>query len=201
MKTTISIAIFILSVCTSGAYAENEYIKFDENENMVISGPFDAIIPKPEGGRIGGPDNSKSSFMDEELEISKAGYFADTQMVMVQIETTNAATGTLTNENLPIYEIAGQEFRARTVCVDISQEDLDSDEDPFFEFIEDQNVQIVPAVQAIQLSVVTDDGTGEGSILYLRNAPDGCDSVSPEFMAQFEGAFATFIKTIQVANE
>ena len=201
MKPRISIAFVLLSVCTSGALAENGYIKFDDNENMVISGPFEATIPKPAGARIGGPDDSKESFMAEDLKISKAGYFADDQMVIVQVETTNADTGTLTNENLPVYEIGGQEFRARTVCIDISQEDLDTDDDPFFEFIEDQNVQIVPAVQALQLSVVTDDGTGEGSILYLRNVPSGCGSVSAEFMSEFEAAFGRFIESIQSANE
>jgi hypothetical protein len=201
MKPRISIAFVLLSVCTSGAFAENGYIKFDDNENMIISGPFEATIPKPAGARIGGPEDSTATLMDEKIAISKAGYFADDQMVIVQVETTNAGAGTLTNKYMPVYEIGGQEFRARTVCVDISQEDLDTDDDPFFEFIEDQNVQIVPAVQALQLSVVTDDGTGEGSILYLRNVPGGCDSVSPEFMAEFEAAFGRFIESIQAANE
>jgi hypothetical protein len=201
MKPRISIAFVLLSVCTSGAFAENGYIKFDDNENMVISGPFEATIPKPAGARIGGPEDSTSTFMDEKITASKAGYFADDQMVIVQVETTNAPAGTLTNENLPIHVIGGREFRARTLCVDISQDDLNTDDDPFFEFIEDQNVQIVPAVQALQLSVVTDDGTGEGSILYLRNVPGGCDSVSAEFIAEFEAAFGRFIESIQTANE
>ena len=201
MKTRISMTFILLSVCASGAFAENGYIKFDDSENMVISGPFEATIPKPEGARIGGPEDSTESFMDEKLAISKAGYFADDQLVIVRVETTNAPAGTLTNENLPIFEIGGQEFRARTVCIDISQEELDSDNDPFFEFIEGQNVQVVPAVQAVQLSVIADDGTGEGSITYLRNVAGGCDSVSAEFMAEFEGAFGRFIESIQGANE
>ena len=197
MKSRISIAFILLSVCTSGAFAENGYIKFDGDQNMVISGPFEAVIPKPENARIGGPENSSPSFMNEELKVSKAGYFGDVEMVIVNVETTNAAAGTLTNENLPVYQIAGEEFRARKACIDISQAELDMDDDPFFEFIETQNVQIVPAVQAVQLSVVTDDGTGEGTILYLRNVPGGCDSVSAEFMSEFDGAFGTFIETIR----
>ena len=197
MKSRISIALILLSVCTSGAFAENGYIKFDHDENMVISGPFEAVIPKPANARIGGPENSSPSFMNEELKVSKAGYFGDVEMVIVNVETTNAAAGTLTNENLPVYQIAGEEFRARKACIDISQAELDMDDDPFFEFIEGQNVQLVPAVQAVQLSVVTDDGTGEGTILYLRNVPDGCDSVSAEFMTEFDGAFGTFIETIR----
>jgi hypothetical protein len=197
MKSRISAAFILLSVCASGAFAENGYIKFDDNENMVISGPFDATIPKPEDARIGGPENSSPSFMNEKLKVSKAGYFGDVEMVIVSIETTNAAAGTLTNENLPVYEIAGEEFRARKACIDISQVELDMDDDPFFEFIEDQNVQVVPAVQAVQLSVVTDDGTGEGTILYLRNVPGGCDSVSADFMTEFDAAFGRFIESIR----
>ena len=96
--------------------------------------------------------------------------------------------------------MAGEEFRARTACLDISQEDLNADDDPLFEFIEGQNVQIVPAVQAVQLSVVTDDGTGEGMILYMRNVPGGCDSVSPGFKSEFDVAFERFIQSIRNAN-
>jgi len=199
-KIAMTTAVVLISFGASGALADHVYISFDNNENMIISGPFDAIIPQPEGARVGGPEHSTPSFLDEDLKVSKAGYFADDQFVMVQIETTNAGPGTLTNENMPVYELAGEEFRARTACLDISQEDLDTDDDPLFEFIEDQNVQIVPAVQAVQLSVVTDDGTGEGMILYMRNVPGGCDSVSPDFKSEFDGAFERFIQSIRNAN-
>ena len=46
-----------------------------------------------------------------------------------------------------------------------------SDDDPLFEFIESHNVQIVPAVHAVQLFVTTDDGTGEGIILSYAKCP------------------------------
>jgi len=182
------------------ALADHAYISFDEQDNMVLTGPFDALIPKPDGARVGAPEHVSESFLDEELKISKAGYFADDQFVMVQIETTNGAPGTLTTENLPVYELAGEEFRARTLCLDISQAELDSDDDALLEFIEGQNVQIVPAVQGVQLFVVTEDGTGEGIILFLRNVPGGCDSVSPEFKAEFDEAFDRFIGSIRDAN-
>jgi hypothetical protein len=169
---------------------------------MVISGPFDAVIPKPPHARtrIGAPENSTESFLDEKLKTSKAGYFADDQFVMVQVETTNAATGTLTNKNLPVYKIGDRDFRARELCIDISQEELDADDDPLFEYVESYNVQIVPAVQAVQLIVTTDDGTGSGAIIYMRNVPDGCDAVTPEFKAEFDAAFGRFIESIQSAN-
>ena len=119
---------------------------------------------------------------------------------MVQVETTNAGEGTLTNQNLPVYKIGESEFRARDTCIEISQEELDADDDPLFEYVETQNVQIVPAVQAVQLIVTTEDGTGSGAILYMRNVPDGCNAVTPEFKSEFDAAFGRFIESIQAAN-
>ncbi len=199
-KMTMTATLILFCFLVSAAFADDGYISFDDNENMIISGPFDAIIPKPAGASVGGPEHSTPSFLDEDLKVSKAGFFADNQFVMVQIETTNAAPGKLTNTNLPVYELAGEEFRARTACLDISQEELNRDDDPLFEFIEGENVQIVPAVQTLQLSVVTDDGTGEGFILFMRNVPGGCGAVTPEFEARFKGDFERFVKSIQDAN-
>jgi len=198
MKMIISGALALLVAST--AFAEHAYIDYDADGNMVLSGPFEAIIPKPEGARMGGPEHSKLSFMGEDLKVSMAGYFADDQFVIVQVETTNAAVGTLSNENLEIYELAGREFRGRTLCIDISQEELDADDNPLFEFTESQNVQIVPAVQAVQLFVTTDDGTGEGVILYVRNIPGGCGAVTPEFESEFHASFERFIEAIRSAN-
>ncbi len=200
-KMTMMGAAVLICFIASAAFADHAYIKYDAQENMVISGPFDIIIPKPEGTRIGGPEHSTPSFLNEELKVSMAGYFADDQFVVVQIETTNAPAGKLTNKNLPVYKVAGQEFRARTGCVAISQEQLDTDDDPLFEFIEHQNVQIVPAVQAVQLFVTTDDGTGEGIVLYVRNVPGGCGAVSPDFESEFNAAFERFIESIRKANK
>jgi hypothetical protein len=61
-------------------------------------------------------------------------------------------------------------------------------------------VQIVPAVNAMHLSVVNDDGTAEGIILYMRNVPGGCAAMSGEFEAEFKGAFERFIESIRSAN-
>jgi len=199
-KMTMAATAVLTCLVASTAFADHAYIDFDADGNMVLSGPFDAVIPKPAGAKIGGPENSTMNFMGEDLKISMAGYFADDQLVIVQVETTNAAAGTLSNENLPIIELAGREFRARTTCVDISQEELDADDDPLFEFVEQYAVQIVPAVQALQLFVTADDGTAEGVILYVRNVPGGCESLTPEFEAEFKGAFERFIESIRSAN-
>jgi len=198
ITTTAAIIVFIAT--TPAAFAEHAYVDFDDSGNMVLTGPFNVVIPMPEGARKGGPEHSKLNFLGENLKISKAGYFADDQFVVVQVETTNAAKGTLTNENLPTMELAGREFRVRTLCVDISQEELDADDEPIYEFIEDQNVQIVPAVNAMQLFANNDDGTAEGIVLYIRNVPGGCESMTPKFEAEFKGAFERFIESIGDAN-
>jgi len=199
-KITITASAILIWLVAPAAFAGHAYIGYDADENMVISGPFDAVIPKPPNARIGAPEHSTERFLEEHLKISKAGYFADDQFVMVQVETTNAPVGTLTNKNLPVYKIGDRDFRARELCIDISQEELDADDDPLFEYVESYNVQIVPAVQAVQLVVTTDDGTGAGNIVYMRNVAGGCDALTPEFKAEFDAAFGRFIESIQSAN-
>ena len=198
-KTILSVAAISVLFSVSAA-AEHQYIEFAKAGHMVIAGPFNAVIPVPGNARIGEPEHTTENFLSETLKVAKAGYFADDQFVMVQVETTNAPAGTLTNENLPAYKIGDRDFRARTLCIDISQEELDADDAPLFEYIESYNVQIVPAVNAVQLSVTSDDGTAEGNIIFMRNVPGGCDAMTPEFEAKFEADFGRFIQSIQDRN-
>jgi hypothetical protein len=198
-KTTTTVAAIAL-LSSMSAEAEHQYIDFSKAGHMIIAGPFNAVIPIPQDVRIGEPEHTTEKFLSETLKVSKAGYFADDQFVVVQVETTNAPAGTLTNENLPIYKIGDRDFRARTLCLDISQEELDADDSPLLEYAEAYNVQLVPAVRAVQLSVTTDDGTGEGNIIYVRNVPGGCDAMTTEFEAEFDAAFGRFIESIQDRN-
>ena len=55
-------------------------------------------------------------------------------------------------------------------------------------------------MQAVQLFVTTDDGTGVGTIMYMRNVPEGCNSMTPEFESKFDDAFGRFIQSIQDRN-
>ena len=196
----ITAAAALTCFIASAALADHSYIDFDADGNMVISGPFDVTIPKSAGAKLGGPEHTTPSFMSEDLKVSRAGFFGDNQFVMVEIETTNASAGTLTNINLPVYELAGEEFRSRSACLDISQEELDADYDPIFEFIESQAVQIVPAVNVLQLFVTNDDGTAEAKILFLRNVPDGCGAMTADFEAEYNAAFERFVEAIRDAN-
>jgi len=201
VKRTIStVAAFLLLFSVPAVYAGHEYIDFDSDGNMIIAGPFNAIIPIPGEARVGKAEHTTDSFLAEDLKVSRAGYFADDQLVVVQIETTNAPAGTMSNKNLPSYKIGDRNYRARTQCIDISQEELNSDDNSLFEYVEDYNVQIVPAVRAVQLFVTNDDGTAIGTILYMRNVPGGCNSMTPEFASEFKDAFDRFIESIQSRN-
>ena len=138
-KITMTASAVLTMLIASAAYAGHAYISYDAENNMVISGPFDAVIPKPARARFGPVEHSTEYIQSEELKISKAGYFADDQLVIVQVETTNASAGTLTNENLPVYLIGDREFRARETCIEISQEELDAAFGRFIESIQTAN--------------------------------------------------------------
>ena len=201
MKRTITTALGALTLCISStAIAGHSFIEFDDAGDMIISGPFDAKLPRPDDAGMAGPEHSTPSFLDEDLKVSKAGYHAADQFVVVQVEQTNAGTGKLTNMNLPTIELAGEEFRAREGCIDISQEELDAADDSLFEFTEQMNVQIVPAVQAMQLFFVNDEGTAEGIILFMRNVPGGCGSMTDAFKADFKSDFESWVEAIRAAN-
>lgn len=199
MKKILTLCI-VLSFA-GAANADHSFAEFDDAGNIVLSGPFNTVIPKPPKARTAGPDHSHPTFQAEELEVTLIGYFADDQLVTVQIEQTNAAAGTISDDNLPKVELAGDMFAVRDACLDITQEELDADDNPMLELVETQNVQLVPAVQAKQLFVANEDGTAEGIILYMRNVPDGCDSITDEFLAEFNGAFEGFIESIREAND
>jgi hypothetical protein len=197
MRRILPTAATALGLLAFSASAQDEYIRVDNDGNMTVSGPFNAVIPRPARGRTAGPVHSTPSFMDENLKVSLAGYFAADQFVTVQVETTDAGAGTLSGSNFPVREIAGREFRVRNACIDISQEMLDSNSDPTFEFIERQGVQILPAMQAVQLVVINDEGTAMGTIMYMRNVPGGCTAMTDAFRTEFDAAFERFVESIR----
>ena len=190
----------LLGLLTSAAHAQDSYIAFDDAGNMQLSGPFSLTIPRPGEARLGGPRHSSPSMLDEKLKVSKAGFFGADQFVMVQVETTSAGAGTMSNEFMPVVTLAGQDFRGRKTCIDISQEQLNQDDDPLFEFIEGYNVQIVPAVMAMQLLTVDASGSALGTVLFMRNVAGGCASMTPEFEQKFMADFERFIQSVRTAN-
>ena len=135
---TAALAFFLANT----AFAEHAYINFDDDGNMVLTGPFDVVIPRPEGARLGQPENSSPSFLDEKLKVSKAGFFADDQFVMVQIETTNAPAGTLTNKNLPVYDDNSQLSRLDLENIVSATGDLHTVDESYYE-MSDGEIQIL----------------------------------------------------------
>lgn len=200
MKYTLTATILLLSLMSAASHAQDSYIAFDDDGNMLLSGPFELTIPKPGEAKTGGPENSSPSLLNEKLKVSLAGYFGADQFVVVQVETTDAGPGTMSNEHLPVMELAGEEFRARKGCADISQEALNADDDPLFEFVENFDVQIVPAVMVMQLVAIDASGSGMGSILFMRNVAGGCASMTPEFEQDFTADFERFIESVRAAN-
>lgn len=200
MKNKLIGITLLLSIAATASHAQDSYIAFDDDGNMQLSGPFELTIPKPGNATPGGPKDSSPSLLNERLRVSVAGYFAADQFIVVQIETTSAGAGTLSNEHLPVMELAGEEFRARKGCADISQEELNADDDPLFEFVESFDVQIVPAVMAMQLVAVDSSGSALGTVLFLRNVAGGCESMTSEFEAKFTRDFERFIESIRAAN-
>jgi hypothetical protein len=190
----------VLSLVAAASQAQESYIAFDDAGNMKLSGPFSLTIPRPGEAKPGGPEDTSPNLFNEKLSVSKAGYFGADQFVMVQVETTNAGAGTMSNEFLPVMQLDGRDFRGRKACIDISQEELNADDDPLFEFVERYNVQIVPAVLAMQLMAVGESGSALGTILFMRNVAGGCDSLTPEFEQKFTADFERFIESVREAN-
>ena len=190
----------LLCLLPLSALAEDSYIAFDKSDAMVVSGPFNLRIPRPGDARPAGPQDSHLSFLDENLTVSRAGYFGADQFLLVQVETTNAGPGTMSNKFLPVVTVGGDEFRGRKVCVDVSEDMLEATNDPLFDFVLDQKVKIVPAVLAMQLFAADQTGSALGTIVFMRNVPDGCAAMTPEFEEKFTADFERFIKSIRDAN-
>ncbi len=70
---TMTASAVLICLVAPAAFADHAYINYDADENMVISGPFDAVIPKPPNARIGAPEHSTERFLAEHLKISKPG--------------------------------------------------------------------------------------------------------------------------------
>ena len=195
----IPTAVILFCSGAAAASKDHEYLHFEGSDRLIISGPFDVVIPKPDGWRTADPVHSSPRLMMEQLQLSKAGFFSDEWLIVIEIETTDAAPGTLSNENLPTIAIAGSEFRARSRCVEISQQDIDAGDVPMLEFIQNQNFDPTPAVFARQLFVTTDDGTGEGIILFARRI-GSCENVTDAFSEEFDREFEKFVVSVRNAN-
>jgi hypothetical protein len=196
---TVLIGIFIFA---STVFAQGHaYLAFDDDNQLIMSGPFSVTIPVPGGARAGEPAHDTEHLMGETLLTSRAGYFNDDQFLVIEVETTDAPTGTIDYGRLPIIEMAGSEYHSRVFCFSISEVELQQDDkEPVVEFILNNDFDITPAVYARQLLISTDDGTGETSVLYGQRVAS-CDAVTPELESDFDLRFEKFVKSVREANQ
>ncbi len=202
MKKILVLAF--VSLLVSPAWAEHAYISFDEEGNAVISGPFNAIIPKPdEQAQLAGPVNTESKLGDESLKSSIAAYYGtdSNQFLTIQVETTDGGVGTLTDSNMPKITLAGQEFSAYQTCTEINQDELNQTDNRLYKFMDDAGVQLVPGLYFIMLYLTNDEGTAEAIVRYSRNAPQGCSSVTDKEIEQFNAKFEAYVQHAMEINQ
>jgi hypothetical protein len=191
--------VFVL-ICSSATLAEDgEYMTLDDQGRLLVSGPFEVIIPGPPGFAVAGPVHKTEKFLAETLQVAKAGFFGDKQFVVVEVETTDAPAGTLSYADMPTVDLAGQEFRSRTLCIELTADDMEAGDEPLLTFIADQGFVVEPALYIRQLLFNTADGTGEAGILFAERVED-CETVSDEYRADFDQRTERFIKRVQDAN-
>ena len=191
------IAVLVCSVALAG---DEGYLMFNDKGQLVVSGPFNVIIPAPPESRPAGPIHANPQFLDESLHVSRAGFFRDDEFVVIEVETTDAPAGTLSYEGrLPTIELGGVTFYTRALCIEFTQEEVDAGNDPLRDFVKSQNIRLVPGVYARQLFVTTQDGTGEGVILYAQSL-DSCELATDEFASEFDQRFERFIESVERVN-
>jgi hypothetical protein len=198
MKAQIVLLLALLG--SSVALADDHaYLEFDQNGNLVASGPFDAIIPAPEGFQRAEPLHTSPQFMGETLQMTKAGFHNDDFFILLLIETTDAGAGTLSYDHMPTINFAGRDFHTQVGCLAITEQVIESNDVPTIEYIEHQGFNLLPAIYARQLLIQSEDGSGEAAILFAEQI-ESCDQVSEAYKTRFDQQFEKFIAEVRRAN-
>jgi hypothetical protein len=199
MKARLMFSAVLLGLCAQVATADHAYMSLDDDGDLVASGPFNLVIPRPPNAETITPRNSHTSFGLERLRTSRAGYFDDYRVMIIEVETTDGAPGTIDYSGMPMVEMAGLTLPSRRGCLYISDEELDADDEPLLELMQQINFDPKPAMYGRQVFLVAEDGKAEGIALYARRV-DNCDTISDAEMQDFDAQFERFIKTIRAAN-
>ena len=178
--------------------AEHQYLRID-GENLLMSGPFELVIPRPPGANFANIQNSHTRFGMEKLATSRGGFFVEDRIMIIEVETTDAPAGTISYEGMPTVEFAGLELPSRSACLPVSQELIDSDEEPLIEYLEQIGFDPRPALYGRQLLLANKDGTGEGNALYAKRVAS-CTDIPEERIAEFDAQFETFVERVREAN-
>lgn len=200
MQRRLLITVLMLGFTAPVAMADHEYLSLAANGDLVASGPFNLVIPKPPAkAETILPRNSHTSFGLERLRTSRAGFFDDYRVMIIEVETTDGAPGTIDYSGMPMVEMAGLTLPSRRGCLLISEDQLEADSEPLLELMRQINFDPKPAMYGRQVFLVAEDGRAEGIALYARRV-DNCDTMTDADMAEFDAQFERFIQSIRAAN-
>ncbi len=199
MKMRLLIAAAVLVFMAQLALADHQYLTLDLNGDLLVSGPFNMVIPMPPSATPAKTRHTKSSFGMEQLRTSRGGYYDDDRILVIEVETTDAEPGTISYEGMPVVEMAGLELPSRSACLAVSQEQVDAGDEPVLVFMSTNGFDPTPAIYGRQLFMMNADGTGEGIALYAKRV-GSCAVVDDAFIAEFDGQFERFVAAVRAAN-
>lgn len=200
MKIRLSILAAVVGLTAQLALADHQYLTLDIDGSLLVTGPFDLVIPMPPPATPAKTQHTHSSFGMENLRTSRGGYYDADRILIIEVETTDAAPGTISYEGMPVVEMAGLQLPSRSGCVEITQEQINAGDEPLLVFAQKNGFNPTPAVYARQLFLVNEDGTGEGITLFAKRV-NSCDEADEAFIATFDAQFERFLKSVRAANQ
>lgn len=199
MKTCFAITAAVLGLTAQVACADHQYLTLDIDGSLLVTGPFNLVIPMPPPATPAKTQHTHSSFGMENLKTSRGGYYDEDRILIIEVETTDAPAGTITYEGMAMVEMAGLELPSRSGCVEITQEQIDAGDEPLLVFAKKNGWDPTPAVYARQIFLVNDDGTGEGITLFAKRV-NSCAKADEAFIAEFDSQFERFVTSVRAAN-
>ncbi|UCG71773.1 MAG: hypothetical protein JSV45_10950 [Chromatiales bacterium] len=199
MTTRLSITAAVLALMATAAFADHQYLTLDIDGSLLVTGPFNLVIPMPPPATPAKTEHTHDTFGMENLKTSRGGYYDEDRILIIEVETTDAAPGTINYEGMAMVEMAGLELPSRSGCVEISQEQIDAGDEPLLVFAQKNGWDPTPAVYARQIFLVNDDGTGEGVTLFAKRV-NGCAEADEAFIVEFDSQFERFVKSVRAAN-
>lgn len=200
MRSRLWIAAALLGLSHQLALADHQYLTLDIDGSLLVTGPFNLVIPMPPPATPAKTEHTHSSFGMENLRTSRGGYYDADRILIIEVETTDAPPGTLSYEGMPVVDMAGLELPSRSGCVEITQEQIDAGDEPLLVFADRNGFDPTPAVYARQLFLLNANGTGEGITLFAKRV-NSCAEVDEAFMTGFDSQFARFVKSVRAANQ
>jgi hypothetical protein len=195
----LSAATLLLLTASPLYAADHQYLALTDDGQLLASGPFKLLIPTPPDARVAPPRHSQTRFRMEQIRTSRAGFYDNDRILIIEVETTDGPPGTLDYSGLPVVEIAGLELPSRSACVAVSQADLDEGGEPLLDLMQEVGFDPTPALYGRQLFLVNEARTAEGVALYAKRVGD-CAQVTDAFIATFDAQFEKFVQSIRDAN-